>query len=142
MRILLLLVLSFYSFAAPTDFSECKGKEANYYVAKITKGGSAAGWLQASKMHQKFYKDRGSDIMVMPMMQYRRNSEGDVTDKLYRATSMVVGSQEAWKKWRELRANLSEAEAAKAQKEYDAFTSLYNKNTELTVQRKLCILSW
>ena len=48
MRILLLLVLSFYSFTAPTDFSECKGKEANYYVAKIT-------WLQASKMHQKFY---------------------------------------------------------------------------------------
>ena len=75
MRILLLLVLSFYSFTAPTDFSECKGKEANYYVAKITKGGSAAGWLQASKMHQKFYKDRGSDIMVVPMMQYRRNSE-------------------------------------------------------------------
>ena len=142
MRILLLLVLSFYSFTAPTDFSECKGKEANYYVAKITKAGSAAGWLQASKMHQKFYKDRGSDIMVVPMMQYRRNSEGDVTDKLYRATSMVVGSQESWKKWRELRANLSEAEATKAQKEYDAFTGLYNKNTELTVQRKLCILSW
>ena len=44
MRILFLLALSFYSFAAPTDFSECKGKEANYYVAKITKGGSAAGW--------------------------------------------------------------------------------------------------
>ena len=75
MRILFLLALSFYSFAAPTDFSECKGKEANYYVAKITKGGSAAGWLQASKMHQKFYKDRGSDIMVMPMMQYRRDAK-------------------------------------------------------------------
>ena len=70
-----------------------------------------------NKTNQKFYKDRGSDIMVVPMMQYRRNSEGEVTDKLYRATSMVVGSQEAWKKWRELRANLSEAEAAKAQKE-------------------------
>ena len=55
---------------------------------------------------------------------------------------MVVGSQEAWKKWRELRANQSEAEAAKAQEEYDIFTALYNKNTELTVQRKLCILSW
>ena len=55
---------------------------------------------------------------------------------------MVVGSQESWKKWRELRANLSEAEATKAQQEYDAFTGLYNKNTELTVQRKLCILSW
>ena len=80
--------------------------------------------------------------MVVPMMQYRRNSEGNVTDKLYRATSMVVGSQESWKKWRELRANLSEAEAEKAQKEYDAFTGLYNNNTELTVQRKLCILSW
>ena len=142
MRILFLLALSFYSFAAPTDFSECKGKEANYYVAKITKGGSAIGWLQASKMHQKFYKDRGSDITVMPMMQYRRDSEGNVTEKLYRATSMVVGSQESWKKWRDLRANLSEAESAKAQKEYDAFTSLYNRNTELTVQRKLCILSW
>ena len=142
MRILFLLALSFYSFAAPTDFSECKGKEANYYVAKITKGGSAAGWLQASKMHQKFYKDRGSDIMVMPMMQYRRDAEGNVTEKLYRATSMVIGSQESWKKWRDLIANQSKAEAAKAQKEYDAFTGLYSKNTELTVQRKLCVLSW
>ena len=142
MRILLILVLSFYSFAAPTDFSECKGKEANYYVAKIAKGGSAAGWLQASKMHQEFYKDRGSDITVMPMMQYRRDSEGNVTDKLYRATSMVVGSQEAWKKWRLLRVNQNEDEAKKAQNEYDAFMSIYNKNTELTVQRKLCILSW
>ena len=55
MRILLILDLSFYRFTAHTDFSEFKGKEANYYVAKITKGGSAAGWLQASKMHQKFY---------------------------------------------------------------------------------------
>jgi hypothetical protein len=142
MRILLILVLSFYSFTAPTDFSECKGKEANYYVAKITKGGSAAGWLQASKMHQEFYKDRGSDIMVMPMMQYRRDSEGNVTDKLYRATSMVVGSQESWKKWQTLRANQNADEAKKAQNEYDAFMSIYNKNTELTVQRKLCILSW
>ena len=142
MRILFLLALSFYSFAAPTDFSECKGKEANYYVAKITKGGSAAGWLQASKMHQKFYKDRGSDIMVMPMMQYRRDAEGNVTEKLYRATSMVIGSQESWKKWRDLIANQSETEAAKTQKEYDAFTGLYSKNTELTVQRKLCVLSW
>ena len=52
--------------------------------------------------------------MVVPMMQYKRNSEGEVTDKLYRATSMVVGSQESWKKWRELRANQSEADAAKA----------------------------
>ena len=49
MRILLLLVLSFYSFTAPTDFSECKGKEANYYVAKITKEGSAAGWVTSIK---------------------------------------------------------------------------------------------
>ena len=142
MRILLLLVLPFYSFTAPTDFSECRGKEANYYVAKIIKGGSAAGWLQASKMHQKFYKERGSDIMVVPMMQYRRDSEGNVTDRLYRATSMVVGSQESWKKWRELRVNQSKSDSEKAQKDYDAFMDLYNKNTELTVQRKLCVLSW
>ena len=87
-------------------------------------------------------RDRGSDITVMPMMQYRRDSEGNVTDKLYRATSMVVGSQEAWKKWRSLRVNQNEDEAKKAQKEYDAFMSIYTKNTELTVQRKLCILSW
>ena len=66
--------------------------------------------------------------MVVPMMQYRRNSEGDVTDKLYRATSMVVGSQESWKNWRALRANLSEAEAAQAEclffLSFDSFTNI------------------
>ena len=80
--------------------------------------------------------------MVMPMMQYRRDAEGNVTEKLYRATSMVIGSQESWKKLRDLIANQSEIEAEKTQTEYDAFTGLYSKNTELTVQRKLCVLSW
>ena len=79
MRIFLLLMLSMVSYGAATDFSECKGKEANYYVAKFTKNGTANGWLKAARMHQKFYKDRGSDILVVPMLQYRRDSEGNVT---------------------------------------------------------------
>lgn len=140
MRILILLLLSMVSYSAPTDFSECKGKEANYYVAKFTKNGTATGWLKATRMHQKFYKDRGSDILVVPMLQYRRDSEGNVTDKVHRITSMVIGSQESWKKWRDIRNNQSEDSAAKSQKEYDSYVSLYNKHTELTVQRKLCVL--
>tara|TARA_B100000900_G_scaffold1814_1_gene1589 strand:- start:902 stop:1324 length:423 start_codon:yes stop_codon:yes gene_type:complete len=140
MRILILLMLSMVSYAAPTDFSECKGKEANYYVAKFTKNGNAKGWLKAAKMHQNFYKERGSDILVVPMLQYKRDSEGNVTDEVHRITSMVIGTQDSWKEWREMRENLSETDAAKAQKEYDAYVSLYNKHTELTVQRKLCIL--
>jgi hypothetical protein len=136
MRILILFMLSMVSYAAPTDFSECKGKEANYYVAKFTKKGTAKGWLQATRMHQAFYKDRGSDILVVPMLQYKRDSEGNITDKVHRITSMVVGSQESWQKWRENRDNLTEADSD----EYDAYVSLYNKHTELTVQRKLCIL--
>ena len=140
MRILILLLLSMVSYSAPTDFSECKGKEANYYVAKFTKNGTATGWLKATRMHQKFYKDRGSDILVVPMLQYRRDSEGNVTDKVHRITSMVIGSQESWKKWRDIRNNQSEDSAAKSQKEYDSYVSLYNKHTELNVQRKLCVL--
>lgn len=140
MRIFLLLIISMISYSAPSDFSECKGKEGNYYVAKFTKNGTAEGWLKAAKMHQKFYKERGSDILVVPMLQYKRDSEGNVTDKVHRITSMVIGSQESWKKWRELRDNQSDKEAAKSQKEYDAYVSLYNRHTELTVQRKLCIL--
>ena len=54
MRIFLLLMLSMVSYGAATDFSECKGKEANYYVAKFTKNGTANGWLKAARMHQKF----------------------------------------------------------------------------------------
>ena len=54
---------------------------------------------------------------------------------------MVVGSQESWKKWRELRANQSEARLQKLNKN-TMLSLVYNKNTELTVQRKLCILSW
>ena len=100
MRIFLLLILSMVSYGAATDFSECKGKEANYYVAKFTKNGTANGWLKAARMHQKFYKDRGSDILVVPMLQYRRDSEGNVTDKVHRITSMVIGSQESWQEWR------------------------------------------
>jgi hypothetical protein len=140
MRIFLLLMLSMVSYGAATDFSECKGKEANYYVAKFTKNGTANGWLKAARMHQKFYKDRGSDILVVPMLQYRRDSEGNVTDKVHRITSMVIGSQKSWQEWRDLRDNQSEADAAKSQKEYDSYVSLYNKHTELTVQRKLCVL--
>jgi len=140
MRILILLLLSMVSYSAPTDFSECKGKEANYYVAKFTKSGTATGWLKATRMHQKFYKDRGSDILVVPMLQYRRDSEGNVTDKVHRITSMVIGSQESWKEWRDLRNNQSDDDAAKSQEEYDSYVSLYNKHTELTVQRKLCVL--
>ena len=45
---------------------------------------------------------------------------------------MVVGSQESWKKWRDL-SKSERSRGCKAQKEYDAFTGLYNKNTELTV---------
>ncbi len=140
MRILILFLISTITYAAPTDFSECKGKEANYYVANFTKNGNAQGWLEATKMHQAFYKERGSDILVVPMLQYKRDSEGNTTDKVHRITSMVVGTQDAWKKWREMRDNLSESESTKAQEEYDAYVSLYNKHTELTVQRKLCIL--
>ena len=29
---------------------------------------------------------------------------------------------------------------SESQKEYDSYVSLYNKHTELTVQRKLCVL--
>ena len=109
-------------------------------MAKFTKNGTANGWLKAAGMHQKFYKDRGSDILVVPMLQYRRDSEGNVTDKVHRITSMVIGSQESWQEWRDLRESQSEADAAKSQKEYDSYVSLYNKHTELTVQRKLCVL--
>jgi len=38
-----------------------------------------------------------------------------------------------------MRENRSEAEAKKAQAEYDAYVGMYNKNNELTVQRRLCI---
>ena len=141
MRILLLIFISFFTFGdnhkLSTDLSDCKGKIANYYVAKLT--GSADGWLKAARMHQKFYKDRGSDIVVAPMMQYRRDSEGNVSEKLYRLSTMVIGSQESWAKWQEMRENRSEAEAKKAQAEYDAYVGMYNKNNELTVQRRLCI---
>jgi len=144
MRLLLLFFVSFFTFAddhkMSSDFSDCEGKIANYYVAKINKGGTVEGWLEASKMHQKFYKDRGSDIMIIPMMQYKRDDDGNTIDELYRVSTMVVGSQDSWSKWRDIRNNQTDAEAKTSQAEYDAYVALYDKHNTLTAQRRVCIL--
>jgi len=39
--------------------SDCQGSPANYYVAKLVDGGTIEGWLNATKMHEAYYKDRG-----------------------------------------------------------------------------------
>ena len=41
---------------------DCEGKPANYYVAKLTKNGTIDGVLNASSLHETFYKDRGYEV--------------------------------------------------------------------------------
>ena len=51
---------------------DCEGKPANYYVAKLTKNGTIDGVLNASNLHEAFYKNRGYEVEVVPSIQYLR----------------------------------------------------------------------
>ena len=145
MRYFLFLTFSIFSFAddhkISSNFSDCEGKVVNYYVSKIVPGGSVEGMMKATKMHRKFYKDRGADVKVYPALQYLRNDDGGTEEKLHRVSTMVVwDSVTAWSKWRETINTLSEGDREKADKEYGAFVAMYNKNTEVVAQRRWCML--
>ena len=49
----------------------------SYYVAKLIEGGTIEGWLNATKMHQAYYKDRGFDVEVVPSIQYLPSEENN-----------------------------------------------------------------
>ena len=73
----LLTTIAIISFSALADDhkslpkpNECEGSPANYYVAKLNEGGTIEGWLNAAKMHQAYYKERGFDVKVIPSIQY------------------------------------------------------------------------
>ena len=145
MRYFLLLTFSIFSFAddhqISSDYSDCEGKVVNYYVSKLVSGGSVEGMMRATKMHRKFYEDRGANVKVYPALQYLRNDDGGTTEKLHRVSTMVVwDSVSAGSKWRESINTLSESDRAKLDKEYSAFVAMYNKNTEVVAERRWCML--
>ena len=144
MRYFLLLTFSIFSFAddhrISTDFSDCDGKVVNYYVSKIVSGGSVEGMMKASKMHQNFYDEQGANVKVYPALQYLRNDDG-TEEKLHRVSTMVVwDSVNSWSEWRESIEALSEEDRKLADKKYNAFVAMYNKNTEVVAQRRWCML--
>ena len=145
MRFLLLMLFSITAFAddhaSSTDFSNCEGKFVNYYVAKLTPTGSVEGMVEATKMHQKFYDDRGAKVKVYPALQYMRNEDGGTKEDLHRTSTMVSWeSIQAWNTWRDDFNALSDAEREAQQIDYDAFVAKYNENTEVVGQRRWCML--
>ena len=116
--------------------SECKGKPANYYVSKLTKNGTIEGVLNASSLHEAFYKNRGYEVEVVPSIQYLRNVDGVPSDEIFRlSTHVIFPNAETASKWRE------RDRTQKDKDEYDFYVNEYNKNSELTTSRFLCILN-
>jgi hypothetical protein len=116
--------------------SECKGKPANYYVSKLTKNGTIEGVLNASSLHEAFYKNRGYEVEVVPSIQYLRNEDGVPSDEIFRlSTHVIFPNAETASKWRE------RDRTQKDKDEYDFYVNEYNKNSEVTTSRFLCILN-
>ena len=116
--------------------SECKGKPANYYLSKLTKNGTIEGVLNASSLHEAFYKNRGYEVEVVPSIQYLRNEDGVPSDEIFRlSTHVIFPNAETASKWRE------RDRTQKDKDEYDFYVNEYNKNSELTTSRFLCILN-
>jgi hypothetical protein len=139
----LLTILAVISFSVFADDhknlpkpSECKGKPANYYVSKLTKNGTIEGFLNASSLHEAFYKNRGYEVEVVPSIQYLRNEDGVPSDEIFRlSTHVIFPDSETASKWRE------RDRTQKDKDEYDFYVNEYNKNSELTTSRFLCILN-
>jgi hypothetical protein len=96
---------------------DCEGKPANYYVAKLTKNGTIDGVLNASSLHETFYKDRGYVVEVIP------------------STHVIFPDSKTASKWRE------RERTQKDRDEYNFYVNEYNKNSEVTTSRFICILN-
>jgi hypothetical protein len=139
----LLTIATLLSFSAIADDhidlpkpSECEGKPANYYVAKLTTNGTLEGMLNASSLHETFYKDRGFEVEVVPSIQYLRNEDGVPSDEVFRlSTHVIFPDSETASKWRE------RDRTQKDREEYNFYVNEYNKNTEVTTSRFICILN-
>ena len=139
----LLTILAVISFSVFADDhknlpkpSECKGKPTNYYVSKLTKNGTIEGVLNASSLHEAFYKNRGYEVEVVPSIRYLRNEDGVPSDEIFRlSTHVIFPNAETASKWRE------RDRTQKDKDEYDFYVNEYNKNSELTTSRFLCILN-
>lgn len=115
------------------NFSDCNGKVANYYVSKLIPGGTVEGFLKAIKMHQTYYSSRGSEAKVVPMIQYKRSETDD--EEIFRVSSMVIyPNLKARTDWIS-RDDFTEND----NQEFSAFIEIYNKNTEITARRLICI---
>ena len=145
MRYFLLLTFSVFSFAndhsISTNFSDCEGKIVNYYVSKLLPMGSVEGMMEATKMHREFYKKRGAEVKVYPAIQYKRVDGGGTEESLHRLSTMVVWeNNQSWENWRDRFNALSDRDRKRERKEYDAFVSKYNENTEVVAERRWCML--
>lgn len=145
MRYLFLMFFSVISFAddhsISSEFSGCKGKFVNYYVAELTQAGSVDGMIEATKMHQKFYDTWGAKVKVYPALQYMRKEGGGTEEKLHRTSTMVVWkSLNEWESWRSRLDTMSASKRKAQQKEYDAFVAKYNENTKVVAQNRWCML--
>jgi hypothetical protein len=116
--------------------SECKGKPANYYVAKLIKNGTIEGVINASSLHEAFYKNRGYEVEVVPSIQYLRDENGIASDEIFRiSTHVIFPDSETASKWRQ------SERTQKDRDEYNFYVNEYNKNSEVTASRFLCILN-
>ena len=108
----------------------------SYYVAKLTKNGTIEGVLNASSLHEAFYKNRGYKVEVVPSIQYLRNEDGVPSDEVFRlSTHVIFPDSETASNWRE------RERTQKDKDEYDFYVNEYNKNSEVTTSRFLCILN-
>ena len=119
--------------------NECEGSPAHYYVATLNEGGTIEGWLNAAKMHQAYYKERGFDVKVIPSIHYLPSEDDSgPRDEVFRISTHVIhantSEQERWWDWNQNERNDSDIKAR------DAFVAEYDKNNEVVARRFLCML--
>ena len=108
-------------------------------MAKLNEGGTIEGWLNAAKMHQAYYKERGFDVKVIPSIQYLPSEDDSgPRDEVFRISTHVIhantSEQERWWDWNQNERNDFDIKAR------DAFIAEYDKNNEVVARRFLCML--
>ena len=117
------------------NFSDCKGSVGNLYVSEILELGTVEGFKQAVALHQKFYNDRGFDVIVNANIEYNRDGEKTTEEPSRLTTVVMFPSLTVQSLW------MDQEFTDRDQEEFNSFLEIYNKNTKVVVRKSNCYLN-
>ena len=117
------------------NFSDCGGQVGNLYVSEILESGTVEAFNKAVNLHQKFYRDRGFDVIVKANIEYSRDGE-KTTEEASRLTTVVMfPSLEVQNQW------MNREFTDQDQDDFNSFLEIYNENTKVVVRKSNCYLN-